>query len=167
METVFATSYAYLESRLSDFHATIDDWTDIIVIDAGMRIVGGLRSDGTVVIGGAFGDGVGEIATWKNITDIAVCNKITVGLTEQGTVRLAYNSANSASSVEEFKRLDDLRQQVESWTDVVAIDALDNTYAVAGLKSDGTILLAVNEGDQDDQEIKKQIEEWNEHVTHE
>ena len=64
--------------------------------------------------------------TWKNVTAIAVGDKFTVGLKQDGTVVYAGDDSN----------LDALN----SWTDIVSICA-GNTY-VLGLKSDGTVVSA-------------------------
>lgn len=102
----------------------VDDWMDIVAVDASSHTVG-LKSDGTVVATGLNNKNQCNVSGWKDIVAIAVGDEHTVGLKSDGTVIAVGNAAN--------KRLN-----VSSWTDIIAIAAGGKT--TYGLKSDGTVV---------------------------
>ena len=102
----------------------VEDWTDIIAVDASSHTVG-LKSDGTVVATGLNSKKQCNVSDWKDIVAIAVGDEHTVGLKSDGTVIAVGNSAN--------KRLD-----TQAWTGIIAIAAGGKT--TYGLKYDGTVI---------------------------
>lgn len=114
----------------------VDNWENIIAIDVGYAFVVGLKSDGTVVSSGHNGDGQCNVENWESITAIASGWRHTVGLTTDKTVKITgYANRNH-------------RNQVEAWTDIIAIAAGGGSGISAGgghtvgLKEDGSVVAA-------------------------
>lgn len=110
---------------------------DIASVTAGSQVTLGLRKDGTVVGGGDNVYGQLNTEEWSNIKQVAVggsyYDKIgfTAGLREDGTV------AAVGSGVENL-------EAVNTWTDIVDIEA--GWDFLAGLKSDGTVVMTADNG---------------------
>ena len=85
----------------------------------------GLRSDGTVVVGGKGEDGRYNVSDWEDIVAVAAGWYHTVGLRSDGTVIAVGEN-------------EDGQCNVSDWEDIVAIAA--GRYHTVGLKSDGTVV---------------------------
>ena len=114
----------------------VDDWENVIAIDAGYAFVIGLKNDGTVEKSGHNGDGQCNVGDWEGITAIATGWRHTVGLTMDKTVKITgYANRNH-------------RNQVEAWTDIIAIAAGGGSGTdvggghTVGLKEDGSVVAA-------------------------
>ena len=115
----------------------VESWRNIVAIAVGSRATVGLRSDGTVVSTDydldadewSLGDFVKRLQSWRNIVAIAVGQSEVYGLCSDGTVVTTDTRK--------------LKKQVESWRDIIAISANNSSDAVIGLKSDGTVVYAI------------------------
>lgn len=101
-------------------------WTDIVDISADLFLAAGLRSDGTVVIGGLNFSGEGDIG-WTDIVAISASTSHIVGLRSDGTVVAAGDN--------EYGQC-----EVSGWADIVAVSSYN--YTTVGLRSDGTVVAA-------------------------
>jgi len=110
--------------RTDNNRCKVEDWTDIIAVDASSHTVG-LKSDGTVVATGPNGKKQCNVSKWEDIVAIAAGAEHTLGLKSDGTVVAVGNSSKNSL-------------KVSSWQDIVAIDAGSQTSY--GLKSDGTVV---------------------------
>ena len=103
----------------------VDDWTDIVAIEAGKYHTVGLKSDGTVVAVGDNEYGQCDVSDWTDIIAVAAGELHTVGLKADGTVvavgRNNYTQIN-----------------VSGLSDVVQI-AAGGLHTVA-LKADGSVV---------------------------
>ena len=75
----------YIEICCRDCSITANFETDFMVAAGGYRTVG-LKSDGTVVAVGDYGEGQCEVSGWTDITQVAAGGEHTVGLKDDGTV---------------------------------------------------------------------------------
>ena len=105
----------------------IDDWEDIISVEAGGFHTVGLKSDGTVVatVPGNDTYKVSNVGDWKNIVAIAAGSSLTVGLRDDGTVVAT-------------GRNEDGECNVSSWRDIIAIAV--GYHRTIGLRIDGTVV---------------------------
>ena len=105
----------------------IDDWEDIISVEAGGFHTVGLKSDGTVVttVPGNDTYNVSDVGNWKNIVAIAAGRSLTVGLRDDGTVVAT-------------GRNEDGECNVSSWRDIIAIAV--GYRRTIGLRIDGTVV---------------------------
>lgn len=114
----------------------VDEWENIIAVDAGQAYVVGLKNDGTVEALGHNGDGQCNVKQWTDIVAIATGWRHTVGLKSDGTVEITGNVSATH------------RNEVEQWTDIVAIAAGGGSSKgpgkghTVGLKADGTVVTA-------------------------
>ena len=104
----------------------VDDWRNIVAIDAEDTYTVGLKSDGTVVAAGSdyFQE---QVAEWQDIVAISTCDSTIIGLKSDGTVVVTGSEY--------------ARNQVAGWQDIVDVGAGDS-YA-AGLRSDGTVVATI------------------------
>ncbi len=123
----------------------IDDWQNIIDINAGFNLTVGLKSDGTVVAAGYNEDGQRDVSEWQNIVAISTGALHTVGLKSDGTVvATGWNGEGECN--------------VNVWTDIVAISA--GWADTVGLKADGTVVaVGLNTDNQCD------VSEWTDIVA--
>jgi len=125
----------------------VDEWGDIIAVDAGMYFVAGLKSDGTVVVTGSYIDyealsaGATEqenyrkmfdVSGWSDIVEIAAGSNHLVGLKADGTVCVVGYRYNAG-----------MQCDIDDWSDVVSISA--NAGNTVALKADGTVLVESND----------------------
>ena len=146
-------------------------WSGIVSVSAGDRHIVGLRSNGTVVSAGENDVGQRDVSSWSNVVAIAAGDCHTVALLRDGTLRAAGQTYTERCDVNSLQRqaggkrivsitagyvhtlalLEDgtviatgengyLQCDVSHWTDIAAIYA--GTYYSAGLKTDGTVVLA-------------------------
>ena len=123
----------------------IDDWQNIIDVNAGFDLTVGLKSDGTVVAAGYNKDGQRNVSEWQNIVTISTGGLHTVGLKSDGTVvATGWNGEGECD--------------VNEWTDIVAISA--GWADTVGLKADGTVVaVGLNTDNQCD------VSEWTDIVA--
>lgn len=123
----------------------IDDWQNIIDVNAGFDLTVGLKSDGTVVAAGYNEDGQRDVSEWQNIVAISTGALHTVGLKSDGTVvATGWNGEGECN--------------VNVWTDIVAISA--GLADTVGLKADGTVVaVGLNTDNQCD------VSEWTDIVA--
>lgn len=123
----------------------IDDWQNIIDVNAGFDLTVGLKSDGTVVAAGYNKDGQRNVSEWQNIVTISTGGLHTVGLKSDGTVvAIGWNGEGECD--------------VNEWTDIVAISA--GWADTVGLKADGTVVaVGLNTDNQCD------VSEWTDIVA--
>lgn len=123
----------------------IDDWQNIIDVNAGFDLTVGLKSDGTVVAAGYNEDGQRDVSEWQNIVAISSGALHTVGLKSDGTVvATGWNGEGECN--------------VNVWTDIVAISA--GWADTVGLKADGTVVaVGLNTDNQCD------VSEWTDIVA--
>lgn len=118
-----------VETDDDDLFVKVVDWSDIVAVANASKFIVGLKSDGTVV------------TTWnthqmKNFTDIvavAADYDIVVGLKLDGTV---------------VTTDENLSKKVADWNDIVAVACVKDKYdaKIAGLKSDGSVVVALSNG---------------------
>ena len=123
----------------------IDDWQNIIDVNAGFDLTVGLKSDGTLVAAGYNKDGQRNVSEWQNIVTISTGGLHTVGLKSDGTVvATGWNGEGECD--------------VNEWTDIVAIRA--GWADTVGLKADGTVVaVGLNTDNQCD------VSEWTDIVA--
>lgn len=123
----------------------IDDWQNIIDVNAGFDLTVGLKSDGTVVAAGYNKDGQRNVSEWQNIVTISTGGLHTVGLKSDGTVvATGWNGEGECD--------------VNEWTDIVAIST--GLADTVGLKADGTVVaVGLNTDNQCD------VSEWTDIVA--
>ena len=136
-----------LAGRNQKVNFNVSGWTNIVQVAATDYFIVGLRSDGTVVYTGGNGHegqasyyenayryspngNASEVATWRNIVQVAAGRYHTLGLRADGTV------VATTPAYGEFPAACD----VSGWTDIVAICA-GSSFSV-GLRSDGTVVVA-------------------------
>ena len=143
-----------LTGRNEKVRVDVSSWTNIVQVAATDYFIVGLRADGTVVYTGGNGhEGqasyyenahryspngkANEIATWRDIVQVAAGRYHTLGLRADGTV------VASTPAYGEFPAACD----VSSWRDIVAICA-GSSFSV-GLRRDGTVVVAGDFCDKD------------------
>lgn len=73
----------------------VDEWSDIIAVDAGAYHTVALKSDGKVMAAGRNDEGQCDVSSWQNVVKIAAGAYSTYGLLEDGTiVSTGYNSSS-------------------------------------------------------------------------
>ena len=103
----------------------VEDWTDIVTVDAAEAHTIGLKSNGTVVATGNNNIGQCDVNDWTNVVAISAGVWHTVGLKLDGTVMAVGGNVDGQCNIAE-------------WTDIIAIDA--GYYQTTGLKVDGTVV---------------------------
>ena len=138
----------------------IDTWRDIkTVVAAGSRVLG-LHKDGTVVMADYMNKDKPEagVKNWHDVCQIATGRMYSFGLTTAGKV---YSTGR-------------IKFAVQTWEDIVAIDTsvgyedpespprnvlkAKYQYRVAGLRSDGRVLLSAVSGDV--YGVQREIQKW-------
>ena len=114
----------------------VENWTDIVAVDATQNFAAGLKNDGTVVVTSRDGSGgdhsliereKAAIENWTDIVSIAVANNYIAGLRKNGTVVI------QSYCPWEF----DFTSSID-WENIIAISMAENH--IIGLRSDGTVL---------------------------
>lgn len=108
-----------------------------VAVDVRRGVVG-IRSDGSLVSSGEFGQ---ELDKWKGIVAVDMNASDVVGITKDGHVKTTNESIN---------------QQTKKWENIIAI-SIDRNIIV-GLKKDGTVVAASASNGYDD--MLEQIERW-------
>ena len=80
----------------------LNEWQDIVSIDAGVSHVIGLKSDGTLLSLGHNALMQGEVHLWRNITEISAGSFHAVGLAADGTVVATGNNIQGQCNVEKL-----------------------------------------------------------------
>ena len=105
-----------------------EDWTDISAIFSGPD-VGAIRKDGTAVIDRPEDNEYGQknVSGWKNLTQLALGERHTVGLCADGTVVAVGSNASGQCDVQD-------------WTDIVFVAA--GNECTLGIRADGSLAVA-------------------------
>jgi len=103
----------------------VDDWSDIVAIDAGAYNTIGLKSDGTVVATGRNDEGQCDVGNWVNVVQIASGAYTTYGLLEDGTIVSTGYSDN---------------QKLDNLTKIKLISA--GAYSAGCINEDGIIFFS-------------------------
>ena len=147
------------------------DWKDIVQVAAGENHAVGLKSDGTVVCVGS--DSACDVSDWTNIAEVYAGDEVTVGLTEDGSFVSSggvgipsVTGVKTAALSNEALYYEQSNGKVSSvalsggtalsttrLTGVKQIAAGDDI--LAGLKSDGTVVVAT-----DDEDIENTVSSW-------
>lgn len=108
---------------------TVRQWRGIQTLACGGQHIVGLRTDGTVLLGGALPDATAadKLKEWNHVTQIAAARDCVVGLHEDGSVSFV-------------GKPNDPRGEIQQWRDMLAV-ACDNRY-VYGLTRTGDLRLA-------------------------
>ena len=126
----------------SEGQCNVESWSDITAIAAHGAFTVGLKKDGTVVATGANDYGQCDVGNWVDIIAVSVSGVHTVGLKSNGTVVAVGMDRweNRRKMDEDIANKEHYRNQcnVGTWTDIVAIDAVN--YKTVGLKKDGTVV---------------------------
>lgn len=159
--TVVADSAFYIEEK--DAACEVSEWTDIKAIGAGDGFSLGLKTDGTVVSAGAISP---PASAMTNIKEIYVDGFFAAGLKNDGTVvvfsegsstancdvsawtdikKIAYVDYCGIAALKENGTVVSTAEEcdVSAWSNIVDIKA--GYSFIAGLKSDGTVLVAQDE----------------------
>lgn len=137
----------------------IAGWKDIKSLSGGLCGLDALDMEGKVCAYSQYtdylqSDAVSQkMAGWTDIVDIVSGPDLTVVLQKDGTVDLVCANAEYASEY------DDMLE----WTDIVAIDGLGVIGCIAGLKSDGTVVVS-NHG-IGNMVNYREAEEWSEVIA--
>lgn len=118
-------NYDYLNLSDNDALYDIENWKNIVAVDASNYHIAGLRSDGTVVAVGNNKYGQCNTKYWTDIVQVQCGTYHTVGLRSDGTV-VAVGRNDSGQC------------DVKNWENITAVGA-DIFYTV-GLRSDGTVV---------------------------
>jgi len=102
----------------------VNNWTNLVAIDAGEIHTVGLHEDGTVSAIGNRGSGQCDVTGWSDIVAISAGDYYTVGLRSDGTVLSVGGNYYGQCSV-------------ENWTNITAISA--GCYHTLGLNANGTV----------------------------
>ena len=119
-----------------DLQCAVQDWSNVIAIDAGAQHTLGLKVDGTVVATGSNAYGQCDVGSWRDIVQVVAGAYDSYGLKSDGTVLDTGFHTNDA--------LDGLK-------DIKYITA--GSYAAACVNDNGTIICtypSINIGDVDD-----------------
>ena len=143
-----------------DGQCDVSEWKDITEAACGAWCSLGLKKDGTVVAAGTvygyrsdgntrtpIGDDEAafrEIAAWKDIVCIHAGTQVVYGVSSDGTIH--------AAGIQN-------RGVLRDWTDIVS---LTGTASLAGLKSDGTVVI---EDSYDGSYLKRDVEDWKDIVS--
>ena len=140
-----------LTMQLDDYgQRNIDSWRNIAAVSVGKYHTVGLKSNGTVVATGDNSNYQCEVGSWRNITAVAGGDDYTLGLKSDGTVVIteSKNWVFPHPDGDYTIPKDEWKAQLAYWSDVAAINIMDNGYPIA-LKSDGTILTVSNSQNDD------------------
>lgn len=166
--TVVTTEYQ--RSEYDEYDFDVEDWSNIVAVEAGGYHCVGLRADGSVVATGEDMLGQCYVSDWRDIIAIAAGDLHTLGLYYDGTVLGVGEYLDGRLAIEEWHDIvaiaagaahsvglcadgtvvvaSDNRSgegNVSRWRDIVAISA-GNSYTV-GLRKDGTVLATGSNGD--------------------
>lgn len=83
----------------------VNEWTDIVAIDAGICQTIGIRSDGTVIAVGDNVHGRCDIGNWTDIVSISTRNIHTVGLKADGTLVTVGSNEDGQCDVSSWKNI--------------------------------------------------------------
>lgn len=108
----------------------VNNWTDIIAVEASDEHTIGLKSDGTVLASGSNEFGQCNVGDWTNIVSIETTAIGTFGVKSDGTVVATGSNERGECNV-------------TNWTDIISVSATNYGHTV-GLKSDGTVVATGN-----------------------
>ncbi|WP_197027330.1 TIR domain-containing protein [Oribacterium sp. FC2011] len=141
----------------------VDNWKDIISIGQGMCLPA-LKADGSVITSVNKHSKYGQcnVSSWKNIREVQSNNLNTFGLNQNGTViatecKFTDTIPKYTAGKIEDNEINGMRLQVavEKWKNIVSISVGLNR--IAGLKEDGTVVIAQGLKDTD----MGIVEKWN------
>lgn len=127
---VIATRYNY--------ESEVQQWRNVVSIDAGYYSCAALRSDGTVMgTGTRFPK---DVESWSEIRQISVSDigSIIVGLRQDGTI--VVSDVLEEDSEGHVKRDLDFRRAESEWKDIIQVAA--GQWNIFGLTSEGSVLVA-------------------------
>ena len=101
----------------------VSSWRNVVQVDCSSNMIVGVRNDGTVLYADQNGSKV--MTGWTNVVQVA-CQSDVLALRKDGTVLTTADPKYSAD--------------LATWTDIVRID--NNWYQYAGLKADGSVVVA-------------------------
>ncbi|MCK5129048.1 MAG: hypothetical protein KAQ68_04285 [Clostridiales bacterium] len=102
---------------------SVESWTDITSVDAGMYHTLGLKSDGSVVASGSNEYEQCDVSTWENVIQITAGAYDSYALCSDGSLlSTGFHGKDSLSNVR----------------DIILLDA--GSYGLCAIQSDGTIL---------------------------
>ncbi|PYI53381.1 OmpL47-type beta-barrel domain-containing protein [Paenibacillus flagellatus] len=107
----------------------VGGWSGIVQIAAGDMFILGLRSDGTVVSTGGP-----DVSGWRDIVWISAGSSVAAGVTKDGKV------VTAGPVFEEIK------QQMETWTDIIQVSIRRQSHAVAVRKNGQAVAAAQAQG---------------------
>ncbi len=113
----------------TDTEWTSDKWTGVKNISVSSGHAVGLKKDGTVIAEGANDNGECDVDGWKDIVQAEAVSGTTYAVHKNGSVLVAGEI--------------DFESKITEWTDIISISASENI--VIGLKTDGTVVVAVND----------------------
>ena len=123
----------------------VENWTDIIAISAGEDCTVGLRADGTVVYAGEPSEDMEALKNWTDIVAISVNRVYVAGLRADGTVLLNREPPHNVyvnGDVRVEANIEQCMEDINSWTDIVAVATSFFGNFTIGLKADGTMVAA-------------------------
>ena len=125
------------------------DWENLVWVDSAeydrqfyedyalTLTVAGIQADGTVVACGEYAD---EILSWGQLSYLSMREGLIAGLTPDGTVRLT------------GQRSEELKAEVESWTDIAGIQVgklnQARTDVISAITTDGSFRICFYSGEQ-------------------
>lgn len=134
--TVTAKSIGFYEYYGFEEPDEVDDWTNIIAVEAGSDFTLGLKDNGRVVVAGYVDVEDCTVAEWSDIVAICANDVEAFGLKADGTV------VKSKVSPEYSLVVNDT---YTGWTDIVAIDAFLSD--LVGVRPDGTVVKTAEFGE--------------------
>lgn len=124
-----------------DYHIETGNWDDIIAVSAGDLYVVGLRSNGTLVAQGYNNFGQLNVGDWHDITTVSTGWRLTAGLDKDGNIHVAGRNEENI--------LEDINNDIDNWSNIVAISAGGGTTTgigerghIVALKADHTAVAA-------------------------
>lgn len=105
---------------------SVDGWTNIVAVSAGVSGTVGLKNDGTVESAGYDIDIQTKLKSWTDMVFVTAGGPAVVGIKSDGTVE----SAGGLNS--------EIEAVIGEWTNIT--DVSTGGYNLAGLKSDGTVV---------------------------
>ena len=114
----------------------VASWSGITDLAVGLDHILGLKEDGSVVSAGYNADGECDVSDWTDIQRIFAFDRISLGVTGDGEVRIAGRTQGRES----------LMERVSAWKNVEYIeDTYFNSEVFIGVKQDGTVYVETDD----------------------
>lgn len=150
------------DDRFGQDQCQVEDWKDIVSVDATTWFTAGLKSDGTVVVTDSEERDFREaVSHWEDIAQISAMQNSIVGLKTDGTIVQAKWENGAA--------VGSLNEELGQWSDIAVIRVCGASQfagvgnaepAIAGLRTDGTVLLhGFHEA------IEQEVSQWRDIVS--